>query len=120
MIAKLIPIAGFSLIAIFASASFTAGLLDNEQARGHAVDGIKTALGMPYGTGNLSTPTRLQTAQLHPNLTLLTKPQLSGYQLVQAMPQPPKPPQPKEMPQAPGTSKAHKHAADLNDQSACF
>ena len=90
---RLLSLAGLSIVAIFGGASFTSGLLDSAQTRGHAIDGLKTAFGLPYGAGSSTTQIRFQVAtNKGPSMTTpIIRPVV--FTMTIAPPAPPQPPE---------------------------
>lgn len=116
---KLLSLAGVSLVAIFASATVTSGLVENAQVRGHAIDGIKTAIGLPYGVGKTFGPVHFQIAQGQNSAILQSRIAPVTSPMPVAARQPPTPPEPPEMmTKLATTSDCTTPKSDC--QSACF
>ena len=132
---KLLSLAGASLVTIFASATVTSGLVENAEVRGHAIDGIKTALGLPYGVGETHGPVHFQLVHFQPvhfqvaqrqdsiNLANPIAPVTSPMPV--AVPQSPQSPQPPEPPEPPEmmtklAATSNCTTPKPNCQSACF
>ena len=121
---KLLSLAGVSLVAIFASATVTSGLVENAEVRGHAIDGIKTAIGLPYGVGKTLGPVHFQSvhfqvAQRQDSIILANPIAAVTSPMPVAVPQSPTPPEPPEM-MTKLAATSNCTTPKPNCQSACF
>jgi hypothetical protein len=105
-----------ALVAIFAGVGAMNGLWANAEVRGHAADGIKTALGLPYGFNRTDAPIRYHLATQGNvdtigfgfsdtgRATQMAAADVSRTDAILSAPEPPEPPQspePAEPPQSP-------------------
>jgi hypothetical protein len=114
--------AGLVMVLVFANASFSSGMLETPQARGSALDGLKTGLGMPYSNDRSKVPIRFQAVTLQCHKLVIASPHPSTPHMTLAPPEPPEPPTPSAPPEILG--KVTEHGAHLvalaHRQDACF
>jgi hypothetical protein len=119
---NLLGIAGLSLVLVFANASIRGGMLETTQARGHAIDGLKTAFGLPYGQVTSQNPIRFHGEALQCRKLVMSSFQMPALQMTIAPPEPPAPPMPPQPIDVALKVAEHSESATspANNESACF